>query len=586
MSIRNGLLALLEQGPMYGYQLRTEFERRTGATWPLNIGQVYTTLARLERDGLVERGRAPRTTGRRVVYRITPAGPRRRGAWFATPVARDPPPRDELAIKLALALTAARRRRRARSCRRSARRRCARCRTTRGSRSAAGRRTRRPGLAAGAGVDGLPGRGRGALARPLRGAARAGALAPAARPATPGHGGPRRADRGGPAMTAVARTARRAPACTAAAPAAVHALRGVTLAVRTGRARRGHGPVGLRQVDAAAPRRRPRRADDRPRAASRAPSSAGSRPRARSRAACAARRRLRLPGPQPDPGPDRGRERRPAARARRDATARGPAGGAAALDGSGIDDLADRFPDELSGGQQQRVAIARALVGRPPARPRRRADRRARQRRPASRSCALLRARCDAGASGLLVTHEARHAAWADRVVFLRDGVIVDDTGRRRRPTTCSTRELLESGARLRCGPAPARDGAIARPPARPQPPALAADRRPGGAAGGGRALADVLSRTADFTDTTSSTAPSAGRRAGRRDAADEASRLPASPDGLIDLGRAPPRRRVGRRGGPPPAGCPRRRAARAFPRSSRRTSYFRSDHGVAVPSS
>lgn len=57
MSIRHGLLALLDRGPRYGYQLRTEFESRTGATWPLNVGQVYTTLARLERDGLVVAGR-------------------------------------------------------------------------------------------------------------------------------------------------------------------------------------------------------------------------------------------------------------------------------------------------------------------------------------------------------------------------------------------------------------------------------------------------------------------------------------------------------------------------------------------------
>ena len=54
MSIRQAMLAILEQGPMYGYQLRTEFEQRTGSTWPLNVGQVYTTLSRLERDGLVD----------------------------------------------------------------------------------------------------------------------------------------------------------------------------------------------------------------------------------------------------------------------------------------------------------------------------------------------------------------------------------------------------------------------------------------------------------------------------------------------------------------------------------------------------
>ena len=75
MSIRQGLLALLEQGPMYGYQLRAEFESRTGATWPLNVGQVYTTLGRLERDGLVEP--AGDDGDGHAVYRITgPAGPR------------------------------------------------------------------------------------------------------------------------------------------------------------------------------------------------------------------------------------------------------------------------------------------------------------------------------------------------------------------------------------------------------------------------------------------------------------------------------------------------------------------------------
>ena len=55
MSVRNSLLALLDSQPMYGAQLKAEFEARTGGQWPLNIGQVYTTLGRLERDGLVER---------------------------------------------------------------------------------------------------------------------------------------------------------------------------------------------------------------------------------------------------------------------------------------------------------------------------------------------------------------------------------------------------------------------------------------------------------------------------------------------------------------------------------------------------
>ncbi|WP_121254209.1 ABC transporter ATP-binding protein [Nocardioides ferulae] len=99
-----------------------------------------------------------------------------------------------------------------------------------------------------------------------------------------------------------------------------------------------------------------------------------------------------------------------------------------ALEEVGIGDLADRFPDQMSGGQQQRVAIARAVVG----------ERRliladeptgALDTETGEEILRLLRARCDAGAAGVLVTHEARHAAWADRVVFLRDGVVVDETG-------------------------------------------------------------------------------------------------------------------------------------------------------------
>src|SRR3712207_4287599 len=106
MSIRLSILALLEEAPRYGYQLRAEFEARTGGTWPLNVGQVYSTLARLERDGLV----APvesrdADAGDHVNYAITGAGRREVAGWFATPVERSTPARDELAIKLALAVT-------------------------------------------------------------------------------------------------------------------------------------------------------------------------------------------------------------------------------------------------------------------------------------------------------------------------------------------------------------------------------------------------------------------------------------------------------------------------------------------------
>ena len=103
MSVRQALLALLDREPMYGYQLRVEFEQRTGSAWPLNVGQVYTTLSRLERDGLVE-GTGADGEGH-VIYRVTEAGRAEVATWFATPVRRSQPPRDELAIKLAMAVT-------------------------------------------------------------------------------------------------------------------------------------------------------------------------------------------------------------------------------------------------------------------------------------------------------------------------------------------------------------------------------------------------------------------------------------------------------------------------------------------------
>jgi putative ABC transport system ATP-binding protein len=100
----------------------------------------------------------------------------------------------------------------------------------------------------------------------------------------------------------------------------------------------------------------------------------------------------------------------------------------AALAEVDLDGYGPRFPDELSGGQQQRVAIARAVIG-----PRRLvlADEPtgALDSQTGEAVLRLLRSRVDAGAAGVLVTHEARHAAWADRVVFLRDGAVVDTSG-------------------------------------------------------------------------------------------------------------------------------------------------------------
>ncbi len=102
MSVRHGLLALLAETPRHGYELKSEFERRTGAT--LNVGQVYTTLARLERDGAVVAGE-PDVHGRSV-HAITVEGLDELRRWFSTPVRREDRPRDELAIKLALAVDA------------------------------------------------------------------------------------------------------------------------------------------------------------------------------------------------------------------------------------------------------------------------------------------------------------------------------------------------------------------------------------------------------------------------------------------------------------------------------------------------
>ncbi|MGI8517993.1 MAG: PadR family transcriptional regulator [Acidimicrobiia bacterium] len=103
MTIRHALLALLSEGPKYGLRLRQEFESRTGEVWPLNIGQVYTTLQRLERDGLVESDDA-QGDGPQNIFRITGVGRRELNEWLRTPADNLSPPRDELVIKVQVAL--------------------------------------------------------------------------------------------------------------------------------------------------------------------------------------------------------------------------------------------------------------------------------------------------------------------------------------------------------------------------------------------------------------------------------------------------------------------------------------------------
>ncbi|HEY5230781.1 MAG TPA: PadR family transcriptional regulator [Galbitalea sp.] len=104
MSVRQSLLAILNQGPCYGYQLRTEFDRRTGSSWPVNVGQIYNTLDRLERDKLIRKSAAD-PEQQNTYFEITDAGRVEVEHWLSSPVARSSATRDELAIKLAIAVT-------------------------------------------------------------------------------------------------------------------------------------------------------------------------------------------------------------------------------------------------------------------------------------------------------------------------------------------------------------------------------------------------------------------------------------------------------------------------------------------------
>ena len=282
MSIRQALLALLEQGPMYGYQLRAEFEQRTGATWPLNVGQVYTTLTRLERDGLVEvvgAGGSPgtgvsandRQRPTHVIYRVTEAGRGEVADWFTTPVPRTQPPRDELAIKLALAVTVPgvdvgtviQQQRSATM--------AALQDYTRLKRSGRAASPQDPAdLAWCLVLDSLVFAAEAEIrwldhceARLRRAAAE---RAPDALPGRP------RRPTGGHPMSAVLHLAD-VTRVHGEGATEVHALRGVSFARPPRRAGRRDGPVRLRQVDAADPGRRPRRPDRPARSWSRAPTS-------------------------------------------------------------------------------------------------------------------------------------------------------------------------------------------------------------------------------------------------------------------------------------------------------------------------
>ena len=216
---------------MHGYQLRSEFEAATGATWPLNIGQVYTTLSRLERDGLVEPSARPSEAG--VAYRITDAGPcGGRQLVRRARRARGPAARRAGDQARAGADHAGRRRPAVVQIQRTAT-----LRSLQELHAAEG--GRRPGrrrrLAAGAGGDDLPGGGRGPLARPLRDAHLA---LPGSRRPTPSK--PKEV----PSMSVL--ELRDVSRVHGTGETAVHALRGVSLTVDARRAGRGDGPVAAR----------------------------------------------------------------------------------------------------------------------------------------------------------------------------------------------------------------------------------------------------------------------------------------------------------------------------------------------------
>ena len=417
MSVRNALLALLEQGPRYGYQLRAEFEHRTGGTWPLNVGQVYTTLSRLERDGLVA-GQGADGEGH-VMYAVTDAGRDEVVSWFTSPVPRTQPPREELAIKLALAVsvpgvdvgTVIQQQRSATMAALQDYTRLKRRPTGQGSEE----------LAWGLVLDSLVFTAEAEIrwldhceAR-LRRAAYDRDAAPPGRACR---------DRGGP-MNPVLRL-ENVTRVHGAGATAVRALHEVGFAAYAGELVAVMGPSGsgkstlltlaggldtptsgmvhVEGVDLAA-------LGQKGRAAMRRTSIGYVFQDFNLIPALTAAENVALPL-ELDGNGARG--------ARRSARV--------ALEEVGIGDLGARFPDEMSGGQQQRVAIARAIVG----------ERRliladeptgALDSETGEDVLRLIRARCDAGAAGVLVTHEARHAAWADRVVFLRDGVVVDESG-------------------------------------------------------------------------------------------------------------------------------------------------------------
>ena len=417
MSVRHALLGLLSEGPKYGLQLRQEFESRTGEVWPLNVGQVYTTLQRLERDGLVESdgtGDDERQKG----FRITPAGEEELATWLRTPVELSSPPRDELVIKVLVALQVPGVE--ARDVIQAHRRYLVELMqqwTRIKEDEARVRPVSRPGRRRGA----VPAR----LCHPVvgqRGRAVEAGLGRASRP------GPRRHAK----ATSESRRAamsflemRGVSKIYGEGPTQVKALSEVNLSVNEGALVAVMGPSGSGKstlLTIAGSLEEPTSGEVVVGGAALSLMSRNEKARLRRRSVGYVFQDFNLlPGLTAAENVSLPLELDGLSARKAHSV------GMAALEELGLDDRADHFPDQLSGGERQRVAIARAVVG----------DRRLLLADEPSGALdsvngeAVMRmvlTACHRGLAAVVVTHDAQLASWADRVVFIRDGCVVDQT--------------------------------------------------------------------------------------------------------------------------------------------------------------
>ena len=424
MSVRNALLALVAQQPAGVYRLKQMFEEQTCGAWPLNIGQVYQTMQRLERDGQVV-SHAETNAGRdSEVFELTDAGRDVLTAWWSTPVPREHPERDELVMKLAVAaadptvdVEAM-------------------IQTQRRSTLGSLRDVTRLKASADEGelawklilerhifdleaeLNWLDHIESGAVSEAARRAAFAAAKG---RSGGSRHFGACRGAMSQPAplpirMTGVGHE-------FGANGVRVRALDGIDLEVAPGELLAVMGPSGSGKstlLSIAGGLERPTHGSVYVNGVDLATLDSVHRAEVRRRSigyvfqdynlipSLSALENVEMPLQLDGVSPSKVRE-----------------AAMAALEEVGVAELADRFPERLSGGQRQRVAIARGLVGNrsviladePTG---------ALDSHTGEQIMLVLRDHIDAGAAGILVTHEARMAAWADRTVFLRDGRIVD----------------------------------------------------------------------------------------------------------------------------------------------------------------